>query len=465
MIIQKSPLKLLQIWLEKNRLLIWRFSIIILVILLSSIFAPSVAMGNLIPVFVFLGMVGIIVFLVAFRWPTFGLVAVMIGGMFVPYSGPGGINISQIGIAGLLGVWILGMLLRQKKIQWIKSRTIRPALLFALFSLLSFGLGQFIWYPMAQNSPLDTQLGGLAIHILSIGVFLYVANIVGDLRKLKFLTWSFAALGSIYVLGRFFDIALMDQIFQNGFIAGSCFWIWLVSILFSQALINREINNIQRYILIILLLVILYVAIIKSYDWKSGWFPPLVSVCSIIGLRYWRKVRYFIPLVLLSFYFLVTNSIGQEDWSWSTRLEAWQIVLNITKADPIFGTGFANYYWYAVLFPIRGYFIRFNSHSQYVDLIAQTGVVGLACFLWLFAELGILGFKLLKRVPEGFAKAYIFGALGGLAGTLVAGYLVDWVLPFAYNIGLNGFRASVLAWIFLGGIVSIEQMLSRKVIA
>jgi hypothetical protein len=36
--------------------------------------------------------------------------------------------------------------------------------------------------------------------------------------------------------------------------------------------------------------------------------------------------------------------------------------------------------------------------------------------------------------------------------------LGDWVLPFTYNVGLNGFRASMLAWLFLGGLVSLEQM-------
>jgi hypothetical protein len=34
----------------------------------------------------------------------------------------------------------------------------------------------------------------------------------------------------------------------------------------------------------------------------------------------------------------------------------------------------------------------------------------------------------------------------------------DWVIPFVYNIGMAGFRASVLAWLFMGGLVVIEQL-------
>jgi hypothetical protein len=86
------------------------------------------------------------------------------------------------------------------------------------------------------------------------------------------------------------------------------------------------------------------------------------------------------------------------------------------------------------------------------------GLIGLICFLWIFWEAGRLGWRLRERVPDGFAKAYVYGALGGLVGTLVACTLVDWVLPFVYNIGYNGFRASVLVWLFMGGLVSLDQM-------
>jgi O-antigen ligase len=127
------------------------------------------------------------------------------------------------------------------------------------------------------------------------------------------------------------------------------------------------------------------------------------------------------------------------------------------------GFGFANYYWITPLFPIRGFSVKFNSHNQYIDILAQIGVIGLACFLWFFWETGRLGLQLRERVPEGFPRAYVYGVLGGLAGTLVAAFLVDWVLPFIYNIGFAGFRASVVAWLFLGGLVSLEQMVPKSV--
>lgn len=54
----------------------------------------------------------------------------------------------------------------------------------------------------------------------------------------------------------------------------------------------------------------------------------------------------------------------------------------------------------------------------------------------------------------------VWGA-GGLAGTLAAGMLADWVLPFLYNIKITGMRASVLGWLSLGGLVALEETTRR----
>jgi hypothetical protein len=51
--------------------------------------------------------------------------------------------------------------------------------------------------------------------------------------------------------------------------------------------------------------------------------------------------------------------------------------------------------------------------------------------------------------------------LAGIVATVIAAILGDWVLPFVYNVGLAGFRASILPWIFIGGVISLDQMLRQ----
>jgi O-antigen ligase len=151
---------------------------------------------------------------------------------------------------------------------------------------------------------------------------------------------------------------------------------------------------------------------------------------------------------------------GDNEYSLVTRLEAWHVLAEIVSISPLLGIGFANYYWYTPLFPVMGFSVKFNSHNTYLDIVAQTGLLGLCCFFWFCLALAVVGWRLRTRVPSGFARAYVYSALGGLGGTLVAGMLGDWVLPFVYNIGFNGFRTSVLAWIFLGGLVALQQHVS-----
>jgi O-antigen ligase len=216
----------------------------------------------------------------------------------------------------------------------------------------------------------------------------------------------------------------------------------------------------------LLVIATIYVSLAQSYTWKSGWLPALIGLLATVWIG---APRLRLPVIVASLMIVWLNFrgaesylTGSEGYSISTRVEAWRIIWEIVKVNPVLGLGFANYYFYTPLFPILGYYVQFNSHNNYVDIIAQTGFAGLICFLWFIGELGVSGWRLKEEVSEGFAKAYIIGALGGLVGTLVAGMLGDWFLPFVYNVGLNGFRSSVLGWLFLGGIVAIEQMVHRS---
>lgn len=156
-------------------------------------------------------------------------------------------------------------------------------------------------------------------------------------------------------------------------------------------------------------------------------------------------------LLLLNFIDLPALITGNEDYSVLTRWEAWRILFEIIQVNPFLGLGPSNYYWYTELFPILGYSVAFNSHNNYIDIVAQIGVFGLIFFLWFFWELGKTASSMLPGLEEGFDRAYVIGAIGGIAGMLVAGMLGDWLIPFVYNVGLVGFRSTVFGWIFLGG--------------
>lgn len=392
------------------------------------------------------------------RWPPLGLIAAAIAGLIVPFYGPSGLNVSVVLIALLFGLWLVDMLVLQRTMRLVSTRAVWPLFSLLVVACLSFAFGQFNWFPFAVHAPLGAQLGGLAIIVLSAGAFLLVANQVREIGWLQKMTWVFLIVAAASVIFRSilprFGLPT-DGLFQP---MGSLFYVFLVAMAFSQAAFNKDLHPGLRLALAGLVMVTFYVLIFQKFADKSGWIPSLVCIVAIISFRSWRTALLLVPFVALLAWYLLPGLVASDQYSVSTRFDALSIVIQLIKANPILGLGFANYYWYTPLIPIRGYAVSFNSHNNYVDIVAQTGLVGLVCFLWFVWEVGRLGWRLRSNVPAGFAQAYVYGALGGLVGMVVAGIFGDWFLPFFYNVGLIGFRSSILGWLFLGGLVSLEQM-------
>ncbi len=393
------------------------------------------------------------------RWPVLGFVLMIFGGMSLPDVGPKNINMPMVMVAVMFVIWLGDMLVIQRKVRFAASRTMLPLLFFLFISILAFGMGQFSWFGFTQNAPLDAQIGGLAVVILSLLAFLLVANQVNDIKWLQVLTWFFIGIGSLHVIVRVVPgLGVVNQAVFRAQAIGGVFWAWFPSLVFSQILVNHRLRPGLKIFLSLMLLGGLYIGLGQTYDWKSGWVPQLLGIATIVALYSWRLGLFLAVLGAYPTFVLIADALVADDYSVSTRIEAWLILREIVKVNPVLGLGFANYYWYTPLFPIRGFAVRFNSHNNFVDIIAQTGLVGLGIFLWFFFELGRVGMRLIHRVPAGFPRAYVYGALGGLVATLAAAMLGDWVLPFVYNIGFSGVRTGILAWIFLGGLVALETL-------
>jgi hypothetical protein len=67
--------------------------------------------------------------------------------------------------------------------------------------------------------------------------------------------------------------------------------------------------------------------------------------------------------------------------------------------------------------------------------------------------------RLHHRFTAGFSAGYVNAMLAMGASSLALMLFADWILPFVYNIGFPGFQASVLVWLFMGGLVAIDHFL------
>jgi hypothetical protein len=408
------------------------------------------------------------------RWPALGVAAVVPVALTVRFSVGTGtdttINAPTMLVGFLTVAWLLEMVARRRVALRLTTTTV-ALLAFMAVSVLAFASGTQPWLAYAETASLPAQAGGLAIYLLSACAFLLVAHQMHDVRWLQFTTWLFLALGALHVLLSIVPGGSgMSRALIGSAGLGSLFWTWFAAHATGQAVFNQKLAAGWRLALAGVLGGNLYVGFVLHQDWTSGWLPALVA-CLVALLVGAPRLAPLVALVGAATAVVGGSSVaqyvlgGDNEYSLLTRVEAWRVLGTVIGINPILGLGFANYSWYTSLFPILGYYVHFNSHNNYVDLVAQTGVVGLACFLWFAWALIRLGWRLRDRVESGFSVAYVHSAIGGLAGTIVAATLGDWVLPYVYNVGFSGFRASVLGWLFLGGLMVLERTAAHRAAA
>jgi len=161
---------------------------------------------------------------------------------------------------------------------------------------------------------------------------------------------------------------------------------------------------------------------------------------------------------------LYTFAGGDARWheSGGSRVALIQRVLEVTSRNPLTGLGPAAYRPYAAIEPLRyqnalWFHPQVNSHNNYVDLYAHGGLLGLGIFLWLAVALWRQAAGVARAQTGAFERGYACGMWAVWLGALVIMLLADWMLPFVYNIGFEGFQASLLVWLFMGGLTVLQR--------
>ena len=401
--------------------------------------------------------------------PQAGIPLLLVAGLLVKMElGTGtqsGFNGALLLSPVLIAVYVVRIMFHRDQHRPLLSQTVTPLRVFMIVVCIAFLVGQYPWFTAAP-APMHAQLGQLAIFLFSGGVFLVAAHQLQDIRWLKVTTWLLIGMGSVHLLPRILTNWSVWRLLPSSVSSGSMYWTWLVALSFGQVAINRDLNRWARLLLACVPLAALAIGI-SERDWLSGWLPPLMAVYIILFLRFPSAMVVLTPLLSVvglvganMFSGLVMGSDNQ--YSFMTRSAAIQSMLPLIMTNPLLGVGLANYYHYSALTPIMGWYVKFNSHNNYLDLLAQSGVLGVGCFLWFALAVGLTAWRMHPRFLPGFERAYVCSVLAGLVATLAAAGMGDWVLPFVYNTGFAGFRSSIIPWVFMGGLVALEQRLGRR---
>lgn len=414
---------------------------------------------------------------IVLQQPTLGLMGMVLLALVVPVSiGTGtevSLNVVTLAVPALLAVWVLTMV-RRRDVRLAPSRTTLPLALFLLAGLLSLLIGLAMWDPLVprEGSFVLVQLAQWAIFAFSAGAFWLTANLVRDQRHLRWLTATFLLVAGGVAIVRMVPgtTGLIDRVTTIAFIRAS-FWVLLTGLAGGQLLFNRQLSTPWRLFLVMVLAGVVVYGFVDQQEATSNWVGIGATLGLLIWLRYPRlRWPLLVMLVILTIAGVLFPSLysfagGDAEWrgSGGSRLVLIDRVLDVTMRNPITGLGPAAYRRYAALDPLpygRAFWVepQVSSHNNYVDLFSHTGLVGLGLFVWFVAEIAWLGRRLHRYYRTGFASGYVNGMLAVGLGALVIMVLADWILPFVYNIGFPGFQASVLVWLFMGGLVALDQL-------
>jgi O-antigen ligase len=240
----------------------------------------------------------------------------------------------------------------------------------------------------------------------------------------------------------------------------------MVALAFGQVGFNRRLDWRLRSLLALLIVLVFLRGLAGAPGWISGWLPPAIALYGALAigapaLTGWLTLAGAVVAALLVPSMASFVLAGDNPYSLGTRLDAWRIMGEIIAAQPILGSGPANYYFQTPQYEIRGYAVSFSSHNTYIDITAQTGILGSLCLVAFVVAMGRRILALRGRCGRGFTNGFFVGATGGFVGTLAAGMLGDWIFPFVYNVGLDGLRTSLPAWALLGGLHALGRVVER----
>jgi O-antigen ligase len=386
----------------------------------------------------------------------------------IPTGTESRIVISLLIALGLMGIWFLQSILTRPHIQLVPSPINVPLLAFVVVSVVSFVWSILLRDPLVSVPGKFVVVQGAAL-VVNIGLpllALFVANQIKEVKWLQYLTWIIIALGVLRFASEQFNLPT-SRLIDNG--SRGLFPTWVAAHAYAQALFNERLSRWWRGALLLVLAWAVYLYFVVHDDWFSGWLPLGVA-CIVITWQRSRKlfvVAALIGLVVLVLrfdYYFNTLYQAQVDDGDLQRLDLWAINLHHVSNHLLFGMGPAGHTIYNMTYnPAEAR----STHNNYFDVLAQTGVIGFAVFLWLLATLLRVGWHTTQLIAKrlDFESAFANATFAGCIGACVSMMLGDWVLPFAYNQTITGFDNASYTWLCIGGMVSLYLMLTHHAAA
>ncbi len=133
-----------------------------------------------------------------------------------------------------------------------------------------------------------------------------------------------------------------------------------------------------------------------------------------------------------------TVKLTDENYAAVERMAHWQAALAMIQARPLLGYGIGNYPAAYPQYNLPGWEDPLgHAHNYYLNIAAETGLVGLAAYLLLLLVAFVGAWMVAGRATDGLARAVAIGVLGVLAAQMTHNVFDNlWVHSMAVQVAL-----------------------------
>lgn len=441
----------------------WRIIIPVGVVLAVIFLGAAAALVN--PLFI-VGLMAIIPFIgfceFALRRIEIGLLAIFIAAAFIPLSFSTGTQsrlvFSLLVAIVVFGLWLLRAIGIERRIHLIDFPGVKPLYLFMAMALFTLIWSNLLRDPVVEvwGSFPVVQIAQTIVLFILPAVLLLVANYLKTLFIIKIMVILTIVVGVVGTITNYLETTSLVN--SNGL-----FMMWFMNLIISIVLFAKGLKLFIKILLLGAAFAWFNFAFGHNIEWLAGWVPALIVISVLCFLRSWRWFLAFLLVITIfvgaNLEYLQSVYALENAMSGQTRLAAWEANWRVTGQHWLFGTGPAGYaVYYMHYFPLEA----MATHNNYLDLLAQMGIVGLAAFLFFLFQFIRFGWRIVHQLRGRGDLSEIIGqfAFAGTIGCAIMMAFGDWVFPFAYTQTIAGFDYAVYNMLFMGMLPAVARMLS-----
>jgi O-antigen ligase len=356
-----------------------------------------------------------------------------------------------------LGLFILVNLLSLSQAENF-SRGLAVFLYVTFTILVGFLVSQLIRSSFIWNKVLRVILIS-AVLVSLFGLFQFLGDMIGLPRSITGLREHYTK--SVFGFPRIQSTALEPLYFANYL---------LIPFSISLAFYLAKVKFIKKSVLL-LILILMAINLILTVS-RGGYLGAIMAglVVVLFNFKYFLNLKKIIGLILILF---IAFNISLRFLSWGEQLEniktfkthvqnvfygpafkeriatiklAWKAF----KEHPFLGIGVGNFGPYASLHPYlqpkEGWKIVNN---EYIEILAETGLLGLALFLLIIFLIVIRSLKAIFKTKDQFLKTSLIALLGAFMGVLVQ-YNTFSVLYIMH------------IWVLIGMLIALQNIVLKK---